>query len=225
MKFTTTDQAAQLHGVKTLVHGRAGAGKTTLCATAPQPVIISAEAGLLALRGHKIPVIEVTSMADLYEAYNWARSSQEAKQFYTVCLDSISEIGEVVLTTEKAASKDPRRAYGEMADKMSQLIRGFRDLPEKHVYFSAKQTANKDEISGVTRYGPDMPGRQIGPSLPYFFDLVMVLDVGKDAEGKEFRYLRTRTDLQFEAKDRSGALDEYEAPHLGHVFNKILAGN
>ena len=49
LKFTTTNQAAQLHGVKALVYGPSGAGKTTLCATAPAPIIISAEAGLLSL--------------------------------------------------------------------------------------------------------------------------------------------------------------------------------
>lgn len=224
ISITTTDQAAVLHGVKVLVHGRAGAGKTMLCATAPDPIIISAEAGLLSLRHLTLPVIQVTTMSDLSEAYQYVSQSEEAQQYQTVCLDSLSEIAEVVLSTEKAASKDPRKAYGEMQEKMTQLIRGFRDLPGKHVYFSAKQTANKDDISGVTLYGPNMPGRQLGPQLPYFFDEVFALDVGRTPEGQEFRFLRTRTDLQYEAKDRSGALDEYEKPDLTHVFNKIIGG-
>ena len=57
IKLTSTAQAAVDNGIKVLVHGPAGSGKTTLCATTGEPtVIISAEAGLLSLRGHDIPM-------------------------------------------------------------------------------------------------------------------------------------------------------------------------
>jgi hypothetical protein len=223
MQITSTNQTALRQGIKVLVHGRAGAGKTTLCATAPSPIILSAEAGLLSLRHADLPVIVINTMGDLHDAYRFLSSSSEAKQYHTVCLDSLTEIAEVVLVKEKAGSKDPRRAYGEMNDQMVQLIRAYRDLPEKHVYFSAKQTSNKDEITGVTLYGPSMPGRQLGAQLPYFFDEVFCLDIGRTPEGETYRFLRTQTDLQYEAKDRSGALDAYEPPSLSHVFNKILS--
>ena len=42
-------------GVKVLVYGQAGSGKTTLIRTAPAPLILSAEAGLLSLAGTDIP--------------------------------------------------------------------------------------------------------------------------------------------------------------------------
>jgi hypothetical protein len=223
MKFTTTDKVALSHGVKVLCYARAGAGKTTMCKTALTPVIISAEAGLLSLRDVSIPTILVESMADLTEIYNWCKGSKEAQGFETKCIDSLSEIAETVLGTEKAATKDGRKAYGDMADKMMALVRAYRDLPG-HVYFSAKSAYDKDEVTGISRYGPSMPGRQLGPQLPYFFDEVFSLEVGKDQQGADFRYLRTRLDLQYEAKDRSGALDQFEPPDLSHVVNKILRG-
>lgn len=222
--ITTAREASSLHGVKVLVHGRAGAGKTVLASTAPQPIILSAESGLLSLRHSDTPVIVIHSMTELHDAYRFFIQSEESKNYWSVCIDSLSEIAESVLTTEKAASRDPRKAYGEMQDQLTGLIRGFRDLPEKHVYFSAKQTANKDEMTGVTLYGPSMPGRQLGPQLPYFFDEVFCLEVGKNAEGQEFRYIRTKTSLQYEAKDRSGVLDEFEQPNLDLIFNKIIGG-
>ena len=81
-----------------------------------------------------------------------------------------------------------------------------------------------DELSGIVKYGPSMPGAKLGPKLPYFFDIVMRLGIGKDTTTQqEFRFLQTQPDLQYEAKDRSGALSPVEPPHLGHVFNKILA--
>jgi hypothetical protein len=67
--LSSTKQSAQLSGLKFLVHGPAGAGKTTLCGTTGEPtVIISAESGLLSLRHLDIPVIEVKTLDQLYEA-------------------------------------------------------------------------------------------------------------------------------------------------------------
>jgi phage nucleotide-binding protein len=205
-----------------LVYGKAGMGKTTLCATAPNPIILSAEAGLLSLRGHNIPVIEIKTIDDLMEAYQWATESEEAKHFETVCLDSLSEIAEVVLNNAKRTTKDPRQAYGELIERMGTTIRSFRDLSGKHVYMSAKQESIKDDTVGTTSYGPSMPGSKLGGQLPYLFDIVLRLNIGKTAEGVEYRYLQTRPDFQSEAKDRSGALDVMEQPNLTHIINKIL---
>ena len=222
VKLTTSAQAARIAGVKMLVYGKAGMGKTTLCATAPNPIILSAEAGLLSLRGHNIPVIEIKTIDDLMEAYQWATESEEAKHFETVCLDSLSEIAEVVLNNAKRTTKDPRQAYGELIERMGTTIRSFRDLSGKHVYMSAKQESIKDDTVGTTSYGPSMPGSKLGGQLPYLFDIVLRLNIGKTAEGVEYRYLQTRPDFQSEAKDRSGALDAMEQPNLTHLINKIL---
>ena len=59
------------NGVKVLVYGQAGAGKTTLIKTMPAPIILSAEGGLLALAQEDIPYIEIKTMADLADAFNW----------------------------------------------------------------------------------------------------------------------------------------------------------
>ena len=70
IKLTTTAQAAIDNGIKLLVHGPSGAGKTSLCSTTGEPtVIISAESGLLSLRGHDIPVIEVKALEDVHDLY------------------------------------------------------------------------------------------------------------------------------------------------------------
>lgn len=222
IKITTAAQAAALHGVKILCYGRAGMGKTTLCATAPTPIILSAEAGLLSLRQYDIPVIEIRTIDDLQDAYQWATESAEAAPFETICLDSLSEIAEVVLSNAKRTSKDPRQAYGELIERMGVTVRAFRDLSGKHVYMSAKQESIKDETAGTTSYGPSMPGSKLGGQLPYMFDEVLRLTVGRTPDGTEYRYLQTRPDFQSEAKDRSGALEAMEEPNLTTVINKIL---
>lgn len=223
IKLTTTRQSAQINGIKVLVHGPAGAGKTSLCATTGRPtVIISAEAGLLPLRGHDIAVIEVKSLEDVQEAYQYITESPDAQQFEWVCLDSISEIAEVCLSFEKAQTKDPRQAYGNLQDKMGQIIRAFRDLPGKNVYFSCKQERQTEQSTGAQLYFPSLPGAKLGQGIGYFFDEVFSLRVERDAEGNVTRWLQTGRDLNHEAKDRSGALAMFELPDLSQIANKIL---
>jgi phage nucleotide-binding protein len=219
VKISRTSDTTYQH-LKVLTYGGAGVGKTTLCATAKDCIIISAESGLLSLRGHDLPVIEVTSLAEVQEAYRFLTESDEAKGFRWVCIDSLSEIAEVVLAQEKKASKDPRRAYGELQDRMAQLIRAFRDLP-RHVYMSAKAERLQDE-NGAMLWNPSMPGQKLGQSLPYYFDEVFALRT-KQVEDEVRRALQTGSDGVWTAKDRSGALAQFEEPNLETILNKIIS--
>jgi phage nucleotide-binding protein len=211
---------ATAQAVKLLVYGQAGAGKTSLIPTLPKPVILSAEGGLLSIADTNLPFIEINSMVDLREAYLWLTSSAEATEFESVALDSISEIAEVCLNTEKKVNKDPRAAYGAMQEQMADIIRAFRDLSGKHVYMSAKLEKTQDEMGRVL-YAPSMPGNKTGQSLPYFFDEVLALRVEKDAEGNTRRALMTDGDGLWLAKDRSGKLEVWEDADLGEIIKKI----
>jgi phage nucleotide-binding protein len=225
VKLTTTREAARTNGVKVCVYGMAGSGKTRLCAsTGGSPIIISAEAGLLSLRDVNIPVIEVSSIDDVKDAYRMVSESAECKEFDWICLDSISEIAEVVLSSEKKNTKDPRQAYGALQETMYDLVRAFRDLP-RNVYMSAKAERIKDDHTGSVLYGPSMPGQKLGQALPYFFDEVFALRVEKDSEGNMQRWLQTQPDFQWGAKDRSGALEVWEAPDLAAIAAKINRPN
>ena len=206
--------------VKVLVYGQAGAGKTSLIKTLPNPIILSAEAGLLSIQDANLPYIEVSSMANLEEAYAWLTNSDEAKGYQSIALDSISEIAEVILNSEKKATKDPRQAYGAMQEQMADLIRAFRDIPDRHVYMSAKMEKSQDE-TGRVMYAPSMPGNKTGQSLPYFFDEVLALRVEKDAEGVIQRAMMCESDGLWQAKDRSGKLDAWEPADLGAIIRKI----
>jgi len=215
---TTGSLAA--NGVKVLVYGQAGAGKTSLIKTLPQPIVLSAEGGLLSIQDADLPFIEISDMETLREAYTWLTQSDEANGFQSVALDSISEIAEVVLNAEKKATKDPRQAYGAMQEQMADIIRAFRDLPGRHVYMSAKLEKTQDEMGRVL-YAPSMPGNKTGQALPYFFDEVLALRVEKDSDNNTQRALMCDSDGLWLAKDRSGKLDAWEAPDLGAIIAKI----
>jgi hypothetical protein len=210
------------NGVKLLVYGQAGAGKTTLAPTLPNPIVLSAEGGLLSIQDAELPYIEITTMAELQEAYKWLTESAEAAQFESVAIDSISEVAEVCLNYEKKVNKDPRAAYGAMQEQMADIIRAFRDLPAKHVLMTAKLEKTQDEMGRIL-YAPSMPGNKTGQSLPYFFDEVLALRVEKDADGFAQRALMCDSDGLWLAKDRSGKLEAWEAPDLTVIINKIGA--
>ena len=160
LNFTTAHDATTMSGIKALIYGGAGMGKTVLLATAPAPLLISAESGALSLRQanlerlfgvgnphitYNMPIIEIKTVEDLADAYNWCATSAQAAQFQTIGMDSITEIGEVVLNNAKRQVKDPRQAYGELIEKMETLIRLFRDLPNRNVVITAKMAPTKDD--------------------------------------------------------------------------------
>lgn len=206
------------NGVKLLVYGAAGSGKTSLISTLPNPIVLSAEGGLLSIADAGLPYIEIDSMETLMEAWSWLQG--EGSGYESVALDSISEIAEVCLNTEKKRNKDPRAAYGAMQEQMADVIRAFRDLPGRHVYMSAKLEKTQDEMGRVL-YSPSMPGNKAGQSLPYFFDEVLALRVERDSEGAAQRGLMCDSDGLWLAKDRSGKLGQWESPDLGELIKKI----
>jgi hypothetical protein len=202
--------------LKVLVYGNAGAGKTRLCATVPSALILSAEAGLLSLRDQEIDYAIISNMQDLQDAYLHLKKGEHSYEW--VCLDSISEIAEQCLSAEKEKQKDPRKAYGELADRMFKTLRAFRDLPMS-VYMSAKLSRVEDD--GRQVYGPSLPGRQLEQGISYLFDEVFALQSARNDEGGITRWLLTQSDGAYIAKDRSGALDAEEPAHLGRVAKKI----
>jgi len=76
-----TTSGLHANGVKLLVYGQAGAGKTSLIPTLPNPIVLSAEGGLLSIADADIPFIEISSMMDLTEAYGWLTESKEAEGY------------------------------------------------------------------------------------------------------------------------------------------------
>lgn len=223
MKIQFTNQIASNQGIKCLVYGRPKSGKTVLCSTCPNPFIFSAESGLLSLSWAKIPFFTIGTIKDLHEAYAWVSSSKDAKKYDTFCLDSISEIAEVVLADEKKKTKDPRKAYGETQDQILALIRAFRDLQGPNIYFSAKEERITDGATNSQTFVPLFPGQKLAQHVPYFFDEIFQLHVYDNEDGSKLRALRTSLHPQYMAGDRSGKLNEWEPPNLTTVFDKILA--
>ena len=223
-RIASPSNLVQMQGAKILVFGASGAGKTTLCATAPgKTLIISMEAGLLSIKDKdNVTAIEVKEASEIEEIAQLLESGK--LDYDTVCLDSVTEMSEILLASEKARSKDPRRAYGEVIEVMTRTMRRFRDL-KIHVIFVAKEDKIRDEQTGVFHHQPMMVGAKLPVQIPYFFDEVLALRTftEENEEGKKIinRWLQTTIGDNYTAKDRSGKLETFEEPNLTHVINKL----
>jgi hypothetical protein len=230
MEIKTIDQAIEFLGVKICVYGPAGSGKTVLATTCGAPTLImSAESGLLSIRNiaaeikQRVGIIEIKNNHDVGNAYE--RLSNEKLADWLV-IDSGSEICETLLASKKKGAVDPRKAYGEMADEFLEMLRLFRDIPHYNVLMTFKQGRVKDEVSGITKYAPMLPGKQAEGQIPYMFDEVFALRVEPDAEGNMVRILQTGLDISYDCKDRSGSLEMFEIANIEHIAKKIdLATN
>lgn len=212
-------------GIKCLVYGRSGVGKTPLLGTAPNPIILSGERGLLSLKrmNPPIPYIEFTTYKELMDALGWAFSSAGSR-FYTVGIDSMTEVMDVLLKEEMKKGNAHGRAYGETAIQGIDLVRAIQNVKGRTIVVIAKEEYDKDASNGGTMmFQPQMPGSQLGQKIPYFFDETFRMLAGTDNTGRSIRYLRTRLSATEIARDRSGMLDEFEAPNLTQIFTKILA--
>ena len=223
-RIKSPSELVESQGAKLLVYGISGGGKTTLCQTVPgKTLVISMEAGLLSIKDAKnVTAIEVKEAAEIEEIAQLLESGK--LDYDTVCLDSVTEMSEIVLANEFKKNKDPRKAYGEVIQIMTKTMRRFRDLPI-HVVFIAKQQEVRDEATGMFHYQPMMVGAKLPTQIPYFFDEVLCLrtfDV-EDDKGKKTteRWLQTTLGSNYIAKDRSGKLEPLEKPDLSLIINKL----
>ena len=221
-KIKTPDKLVNKQGAKLLVYGQAGAGKTYATQTMPGKVlVISAEAGLLSIKdAPNVSAIEVSNYDDLREVYAALKSGELV--FDSVCLDSVSEISEILLVHEKSRNKDGRMAYQNVAEAVTSLMRSFRDL-DMHVLFLCKE--GKENNDGVFFFGPKMASKPLGDAITYFFDEVLALRVieDQDDDGNPVaaRWLQTRIGQGYTAKDRSGKLEAFEEPNLTALITKL----
>lgn len=210
----------KFEGEKIFIYGPPKIGKTSLCTTAPAPVLLSTDKGLKTLKDNNINIdaIEIDTFDKLKEAYKWALSSHEAKKYKTFCIDSISETAEKVFTEYAIKKKNLMYAYGSTYIRITDITRKFRDIPNKHICVISEQRTVKDDKIGVTTYVPALTHDRLTDKITYFFNQVLAYRL--DIDGLT-RYIQTNKDNQhITLGDRSGRLNDREPANLTHIFKK-----
>ena len=184
-----------------LIYGRAGVGKTVSLGTAPNPLILSAEAGMLSLLSTDIPYVSIRSLDDLRDVYAWLLTSTEADRYRTVCIDSISEVCDIAFVDcKKRVGSSIPTLYSELRTTVLPLLSAFRNLP-KHIVATARETSKQGKNNEVI-VGPAMVGNKLTDDLPYLYDVVLHYTL--DDNGNRVCY--SNSSCGSIAKDRTGLL-------------------
>lgn len=235
MKIQSTDEFLSAHGIKCLLTGPSGVGKTrsaaSLKAAGYKPILFSAESGVLSLSGEGIPMIDLAKddngkeippkdrLLRLAEMFKWAREGQ--KQYDTIILDSLTEVNQCLMAYLDDKYKDAKetlKKYGDNMVIMTRLVKEFRDLPY-NVVLIALSEVEKDDVG--RRYTTASVVGKVAQHLPAFFDEVLYLHVAEDENKKPVTRFQCKSTMDIVCKDRSGKLGLYEPYDLGLIFNKI----
>jgi phage nucleotide-binding protein len=205
-----------------ILYGPSGSGKTYTASTIPgKTLILSAEKGLRTLveLAPDMDVADVNSISDLMEAYTFLKTS---KEYTTVFIDSLSEIGEMALTEAKARTKDGRQAYMMMADDIAGMIKGFNELPLTVIMVAQEERIATEMIGQVDYlYAPSIPGKSFASKVPYKLDFVFCLRTRMSQEGKIERSFQTGPNGDYLAKARSQRLEVFEPANWAEIFKKL----
>jgi len=185
-----------------LGYGPAGAGKTRSTTTLKDhgfnPIVIVCEVGethgLLSVQASDLPYVVVHSHAELIDVVKAMKSKPgkveyEQLEFGAVVLDSITQWGEFPLerymelkgwsdlhgVARQGEGKDPRSAYGYLAEKGRQLYKELFEL-HAHLYIIAREGlfGGGDEALFAA---PELPGQKLPRELPGWPDATVRLRV------------------------------------------------
>lgn len=213
-------QLAGRFGVKALVYGPPGTGKTPILNTAPRPVLLAVEPGLLSMRGSTIPTWEGYTTAAIMEFFAWFTTSAESKNYDTLGVDSVSQMAEIILKDKLLTNKDGRKAYGEMSRAVMEIMNGLYFFPQKHIYLIAKETHL--ELLGTNMRRPYFPGQDLNVKVPHLYDEILHLAPATVPGVGITTAFRTKGEFDVMARDRSGRLAQFEPPDLAALFTKCM---
>jgi phage nucleotide-binding protein len=221
-------------GIAMVIYADPGVGKTTLATTLPEgeTLIINTEAGLGPLLGTNHIVFNLQKAIKNYEIEDvvdelYKHLRTQTHPFKYVVLDNVSELEQQLilnLTMRRGKETPELREYGDVAFKMKEWMRLFRDLTFQgiSVIFNAWEFPLEiKNIDGavITKTFP-MIGKKIAPQVCGIVDVVGHLEV-HEKTGK--RWLRFGPSEQYITKCQFKGLDNGEIADLPLILSKLYA--
>lgn len=213
---------AQNFGIKSIIYGPPGSGKTPLVQTAPRPILLACEAGLLSMRNSMVPTIQAFTAKRIDEFFEWFLNSNDNKNYDTLAIDSGSHMAEIYLDEaltgkSKAGNKvHGQVAYGQMATDTLKHLNKIYTMPYKHVYLIAKEN-NKD---GYRK--PYFPGDKINSEIPHLYDFILHLAIQNIPGVGQKLAFRCNQAIDVLARSRTGNLADFEYPDYAALVRKAM---
>lgn len=212
---------AKSYGVKAIIYGAAGCGKTPLANTCPRPLMLACEPGMLSMRGSTIPTFQAFTEKLIDDFFLWFFSSAEVKNYDTLIVDSISQMPDIYLQECKKTIKHGLQQYGYMAERTMTHLRRLYFTQHKHTYLIAKEELAN--VNGVFVRRPYFPGQQLNADVPYLYDAILHLGKVPVPGVGETLAFRCKGDMSIIARERTGKAAEFEPPHFGDLVKKVMS--
>ena len=156
-------------------------------------------------------------------------------QIDTLFIDSLTAISRLSFRSaeqqpeafsERSGRKDLRGAYGLHAREMILWLNQLQHARKLNVIFVGILERNVDELN-VATWQLQAEGAKTSRELPGIVDQIVTyqfLDFGDGKPPTRGFVCTSPNPWGYPAKDRSGHLEQIEAPHLGRLLNKLLNG-
>lgn len=206
--------------IRALFCGPAGAGKTLISSTFPDPFYSSAEQGLMSVADRNIPFTQITASTQFRETIAILKKAPNEREdilgtpVETFVVDTLDWIQKIFIQERrKLTGKETmqRDDWGWIGELWRPMLRAMVNL-DMNVVFTCHLVEISDE-DGPTRYKPSLQGA-IGNEIADYVDIAVPIRTSSTKEIvdgeiviKEHRYLQTYKDSMYEwIKDRSGKL-------------------
>lgn len=207
---------AQQFGAKCIIYGGPGVGKTPLISSAPRPVLLATEPGLLSMKQSNVPTWIAPTKARIDEFMKWFENSTEAKNFDTLAIDSVSQLCNIGLDESK--SKHGLAQYGDMAEYVMPYLKRLYYMQNKHLYLIAKE-----ELTSDNKRRPSFPGRFLPVEIPHLYDCILRLARVPIPNIGERLAFQCNPSMDVVARCRTGNLADFEEPNFGEIVRKMLS--
>lgn len=211
---------AQHFGVKAIIYGPPGSSKTPVINTAPRPVLLACEPGLLSMRNSNVPTFQAFTAAAIDDFFKWFFNSNETKNFDTLAVDSVSQMAEIYLQAALKTNKHGLAAYGEMARNTLNHLEMLYYFPHKHTYLIAKECT--ETVNSISKRKPYFPGQQLPVEIPHKYDAILHLAIHNVPGMGQVKSFLCNETIDAMARNRTGTLADFEPPDFGLLVQKAM---
>ncbi|MDA9163542.1 ATP-binding protein [Rickettsiaceae bacterium] len=152
-------------------------------------------------------------------------------KYETIFIDSITVAARLCLqwcknqpqsVSERTGKEDMRATYGLHGQEMISWITHLQHIRAKNIWFVGILDEKLDDFNR-TIFSMQVDGAKTGNELPAIVDQLITMAEIKTKDGASSRAFVNHTinPYGYPAKDRSGALELIEEPHLGKLTQKI----